>query len=181
MKRILPLLLLLINGPVAFVYGADNTLPPPEEENGFVYFTAQQASADPAAKKVNLQGDVTITQHTQDGQERIAVGEDITLDQLNTTVSSVGPMTVTAESGKLEGIITDGDLRRCMSADIMGKKASDVMTKNPKIIAPDVMAVEALNMMNNTGKGITQLFVLDDDKKPIGIIHIHDCLRAGVA
>ena len=103
MKRILPLLLSLISGPVSFVYGADNTLPQPEEENGFVYFTAQQASADPAAKKVNLQGDVTITQHTQDGQERVAVGEDITLDQLNTTVSSVGPMTVTAEGGKLEG------------------------------------------------------------------------------
>ena len=43
------------------------------------------------------------------------------------------------------------------------------------------MAVEALNLMNNTGKGITQLVVVDEKNHPIGIIHIHDCLRAGVA
>ena len=55
------------------------------------------------------------------------------------------------------------------------------MTVNPRTISPDVLAAEALNAMNNTGKGITQLFVLDDDQKPVGVIHIHDCLRAGVA
>lgn len=117
------------------------------------------------------------------GDEIPLVKEDASMQEALLTMTSkmLGCVGIVDESGKLEGIITDGDLRRCMSADIMGKKASDVMTKNPKIIAPDVMAVEALNMMNNTGKGITQLFVLDDDKKPIGIIHIHDCLRAGVA
>ena len=52
------------------------------------------------------------------------------------------------------------------------------MTKNPKTISPDILVAEALNIMNTTGKGITQLFVLDG-KKPIGIIHMHDCLRAG--
>lgn len=54
------------------------------------------------------------------------------------------------------------------------------MTKNPKTIGPDALAVEALKTMNTTGKGITNLFVVDG-KKPIGLIHIHDCLRAGVA
>ena len=68
-----------------------------------------------------------------------------------------------------------------MSPDILNKKVTDVMTYNPKTIAPDVLAAEALNTMNNTGKGITQLFVVDDQKHPIGIIHIHDCLKAGVA
>lgn len=117
------------------------------------------------------------------GDEIPLVKENASMQEalLAMTSKMLGCVGIVDESGKLEGIITDGDLRRCMSADIMGKKASDVMTPNPKIIAPDVMAVEALNMMNNTGKGITQLFVLDEDKKPIGIIHIHDCLRAGVA
>lgn len=117
------------------------------------------------------------------GDEIPLVKETASMQEALLTMTSkmLGCVGIIDESGKLEGIITDGDLRRCMSADIMSKKASDVMTQNPKVIAPDVMAVEALNMMNNTGKGITQLFVLDEDKKPIGIIHIHDCLRAGVA
>lgn len=117
------------------------------------------------------------------GDEIPLVKETASMQEALLTMTSkmLGCVGIVDESGKLEGIITDGDLRRCMSADIMSKKASDVMTQNPKVIAPDVMAVEALNMMNNTGKGITQLFVLDEDKKPIGIIHIHDCLRAGVA
>ena len=97
------------------------------------------------------------------------------------TSKLLGCVGVLNNNGELEGIITDGDLRRCMSSDILNKKAVDIMTRNPKVIAADVLAVEALNMMNNTGKGITQLFVLDDMRKPIGVIHIHDCLRAGVA
>lgn len=117
------------------------------------------------------------------GDEIPLVKENASMQEALLTMTSkmLGCVGIVDGSGKLEGIITDGDLRRCMSADIMSKTAADIMTKDPKVIAPDVMAVEALNMMNNTGKGITQLFVLDDDKKPIGIIHIHDCLRAGVA
>ena len=79
-----------------------------------------------------------------------------------------------------KGVITDGDLRRCLAPDMLSKKADDVMTRNPKTVAPDVLAAEAVNTMNNTGKGITQLFVVEDGK-PVGIIHLHDCLRAGVA
>jgi arabinose-5-phosphate isomerase len=66
-----------------------------------------------------------------------------------------------------------------MSPNLITEKVSTVMTKNPKTIKPDVLAIEAVNVMNTTGKGITNLFVVED-KKPIGIIHIHDCLRAGV-
>jgi len=54
------------------------------------------------------------------------------------------------------------------------------MTRNPKTTTPDILVAEAVNIMNNTGKGITQLFVLDDNK-PVGIVHLHDCLRAGAA
>lgn len=97
------------------------------------------------------------------------------------TAKMLGCVGVVDDKGVLKGIITDGDLRRWLSADLLQKKVSDVMTKNPKTIGPDVLAAEALNIMNNTGKGITQLFVVQDDNKPIGIIHIHDCLRVGVA
>lgn len=97
------------------------------------------------------------------------------------TAKMLGCVGVVDDKGVLKGIITDGDLRRWLSADLLQKKVSDVMTKNPKTVGPDVLAAEALNIMNNTGKGITQLFVVQDDNKPIGIIHIHDCLRVGVA
>ena len=111
------------------------------------------------------------------------VNEDALMQEAILVMSSkmLGCVGVINQQGELVGIITDGDLRRCMSPDIMTQKATTVMTNNPKTIDADVLAVEALNTMNNTGKGITQLFVLDNSKKPVGIIHIHDCLRAGVA
>lgn len=117
-------------------------------------------------------------------------GDELPLVELDTlmqdallemTSKMLGCVGVIDNSGKLQGIITDGDLRRCLSPDMLKQKVSDVMTVNPKTISPDALAVEALNTMNNTGKGITQLFVIDEANKPIGIIHIHDCLRAGVA
>ncbi len=115
------------------------------------------------------------------GDEVPLVGEDTTLQDAILVMSSkmLGCVGIIKPDGSLEGIITDGDLRRCLSPDVMNKKVIDVMTKNPKTIAPDVLAVEALKTMNTTGKGITQLFVIQEGK-PIGIIHMHDCLRAGV-
>jgi arabinose-5-phosphate isomerase len=92
----------------------------------------------------------------------------------------LGCVGVIDKEGNLEGIITDGDLRRWMSPNLITEKVSTVMTRHPKTIAPDVLAIEAVNVMNNTGNGITNLFVVDK-QKPIGVIHIHDCLRAGVA
>lgn len=116
------------------------------------------------------------------GDEMPVVNENTTMQEalLVMTSKMLGCVGILASDGRLEGIITDGDLRRCLSPDVMNKKVVEVMTRNPKTIAPDVLAVEALNTMNNTGKGITQLFVIQDDK-PIGVIHLHDCLRAGVA
>ena len=115
------------------------------------------------------------------GEEMPLVKEDTSMQEalLVMTSKMLGCVGVINNQGKLVGIFTDGDLRRCLGPDILNKKAKDVMTSNPKTISPDVLAVEALNTMNNTGKGITQLFVLQDEK-PVGIIHLHDCLRAGV-
>jgi arabinose-5-phosphate isomerase len=80
--------------------------------------------------------------------------------------------------GLIVGIVTDGDLRRHMRADLMTALVDDVMTKNPKTIAGDLLASEALEILNSSK--ITALIVTDA-KKPVGIVHLHDILRAGVA
>jgi arabinose-5-phosphate isomerase len=84
-------------------------------------------------------------------------------------------------SGALQGIVTDGDVRRHALNDGMeNRTAADVMTTGPKIARPDQLAAEALALM--TEKKITQLFVLAENASaPLGVIHIHDCLRAGIA
>jgi arabinose-5-phosphate isomerase len=80
--------------------------------------------------------------------------------------------------GDLTGIITDGDLRRHMGNGITEKRAVEVMTKGPMVVAPRLLAAEALKILNDTKR--TQLFVVDDGK-PVGILHIHDLLAAGIA
>lgn len=92
---------------------------------------------------------------------------------------SFGLVGVTDGTGQLVGVITDGDLRRNMDG-LMDLSAGDVMTKDPKTIAPDQLAQEGLAAM--AGK-ITGLFVVEPglEKQAVGILHIHDCLRAGVA
>jgi len=80
--------------------------------------------------------------------------------------------------GKLIGIVTDGDLRRHLNDNLLTLTARDVMTPSPKVTAPTTLAAEALGFMN-TSK-VTCLFVVDQDK-PVGILRMHDCLRAGVA
>ena len=73
----------------------------------------------------------------------------------------------------LIGIITDGDLRRFMSKDLLEKKVTEIMTKNPKTLPPDILVNEALKLMNK--QSITNCFITKK-KKPIGIIHLHDIL-----
>lgn len=101
MKRFFLLCLLAVCGLPLF--GEPNALPQPNEEEGFVYFSADEASADPAAKKINLKGNVQIVQQTPQGQVRTATGEDLTFDQLNSTISSVGPMHIEDGTGTVDG------------------------------------------------------------------------------
>ena len=89
------------------------------------------------------------------------------------------------EHGKLAGIITDGDLRRCLDNfrtnpdDLLCRRASEIMTRTPHTISADALAAEALLQMNE--QAITVLFVVNATGTPIGILHIHDLLRAGIA
>lgn len=96
---------------------------------------------------------------------------------LEMTKKSFGCAGVVNSSNKLVGIITDGDLRRNMSGELFNKNAKDIMSLNPKIVQSDTFAQEAIRLMNTLK--ITSLFVMKDNE-PIGIIHIHDCLRAGL-
>ena len=92
------------------------------------------------------------------------------------TAKSFGCVGIVDGNGLLKGVITDGDLRRHMSSDLIGRMAVDVMTVGGKTIRPGALASEAVRFM--AGK-ITNLFVVDNGR-PVGILHIHDCLRAGV-
>mgnify|MGYP002633621197 CR=1 FL=1 len=94
------------------------------------------------------------------------------------TQKGFGVCGVVDDTGKMRGIITDGDLRRHMDG-LLSHRASDVMTENPLTISADILASEALGRMN--ANKITTMFVVEpDDGLPIGLIHMHDCLRAGL-
>ena len=90
-----------------------------------------------------------------------------------------GVVGVTGADGALQGIITDGDLRRHMEG-LLSLTAGDVMTRGPRTVAPDALAETAVALMNE--RKITCLFVMDQGRpgQALGIVHIHDCLRAGV-
>jgi arabinose-5-phosphate isomerase len=96
------------------------------------------------------------------------------------TAKSFGCVAVVDGDRRLLGVVTDGDLRRHMNAGLLGQTAQQIMTPRPRTIAAEAMAAEAVRIMNATGKGITSLFVVDADRL-IGLVHVHDCLRAGVA
>ncbi len=93
------------------------------------------------------------------------------------TSKKFGCVGVLNAEGQLTGIITDGDLRRHMGDGFLHKMVTDVMTKSPKIIAPDALLEEALHLMQGT---ITSLFVVDENRIPLGLLHIHDLLRIGL-
>lgn len=94
------------------------------------------------------------------------------------TEKCLGCVGVAAADGRLLGIVTDGDIRRRMGPDLLHRTAGELMTEGPLTIAPDVLAVEALTTMNRNA--VTVLFVVRDGV-PVGAIHLHDCLRAGIA
>jgi arabinose-5-phosphate isomerase len=113
------------------------------------------------------------------GEELPCVSESTPMQQvlLTMTAKRFGCAAVVDARGAMTGIVTDGDLRRHMGADLITKTAQQVMTQNPITITGAMLAVEALGIMNS--KSITCLFVVEEGK-PVGILHIHDCLRAGV-
>ncbi len=117
------------------------------------------------------------TMHSGDALPRVAT--DTPMHDVIHEMSSkgLGMTTVLEPDGRLAGIVTDGDLRRHMRPDLMTALVDDVMTKNPKTIRGDLLASEALEILNSSK--ITALIVTEAGK-PVGIVHLHDILRAGV-
>jgi arabinose-5-phosphate isomerase len=114
-------------------------------------------------------------------REMPLVSEDAPMPEALLAISrkGFGVVGVTDARGRLSGIITDGDLRRHMEG-LLSRKAAEVMTPKPRVIAPDALAEQAVAMMNE--QKITCLFAVSPDGagQAEGILHIHDCLRAGV-
>src|SRR5262249_45025916 len=119
------------------------------------------------------------------GTEMPLVTPDSVMREVLLTMTSggFGVAGVVDGDGSLIGVITDGDLRRHMERDLLDRRASDVMTKSPKTIGPNLLAAEALALMNNATPRVTNLFVVErgtHPARPLGILHVHDCLRAGL-
>ncbi|MFT8722693.1 MAG: KpsF/GutQ family sugar-phosphate isomerase [Acetobacter malorum] len=122
-------------------------------------------------------------------QELMRTGTDLPLGCEDTpmrdvimemTRQALGCIGILDHNGRLAGLITDGDLRRALDHDLTTTLAKDVMNRHPLTIGPDIFAADALRMMNERDRPITSLFILDADRRPMGVVHMHDLLRAGV-
>jgi len=115
------------------------------------------------------------------GEEIPLVSQDALMSDaiLVMTAKSFGCVGVCDAGGRLIGVITDGDLRRHMGASLLERTVAEIMHRRPKTITATALAMDALALMNRFA--ITSLFVFDEDERPIGFLHMHDCLRAGVA
>jgi arabinose-5-phosphate isomerase len=111
----------------------------------------------------------------------VTQGSSISSALVVMTEKGFGMTTVVDDNNRLLGIFTDGDVRRCVdqNQNFLEQKIENVMTKKPKTVHKDILAAEALGIMEQ-GK-ITALVVEDDERHPIGVVHMHDILRAGVA
>jgi len=116
--------------------------------------------------------------HTGASVPLIALGAAMSEAIVIMSEKGFGCVGITHKNGKLAGIITDGDLRRHMRPELINQRVDDVMTRGPNTVRPDQLASEALEILNASKK--TQLIVAEQGK-PVGVVHVHDLLRAGVA
>jgi arabinose-5-phosphate isomerase len=116
--------------------------------------------------------------HTGEEVPLVPVGTRMSDAITEMTAKTFGCVGIVDRNGRLAGIITDGDLRRHMSANLLDLKVEAVMTRNPKTVRPDQLVSEALELLNSMQK--TQLIVVEA-QMPVGVVHVHDLLRAGAA
>jgi arabinose-5-phosphate isomerase len=117
------------------------------------------------------------------GDENPVVNENVSLKEAiyEMTSKGLGMTSVAGNRGKLVGIVTDGDLRRILEREgnVINLPVKKVMTRNPKTIAEDTLAAQALMIMEKYS--ITSLVAVDDKQRPYGVIHLHDILKAGIS
>lgn len=118
----------------------------------------------------------------KDDKLPIAHEDDLFADVIELiSQKKLGLAIITDKNGIMTGVLTDGDIRRTLIKhhQIQNLKTKEVMTVNPKTISPNELAAKALHLMEKYS--ITALAITDEDKKPVGVLHIHDLLKAGVA
>jgi arabinose-5-phosphate isomerase len=125
--------------------------------------------------------------HTGERMPLVPVGKVMSEAILTMTAKSFGCLGVVDGKGRLVGMITDGDLRRHMGARLLEARVEEIMTRKPSTLTPATLASAALEQINSLKRGdasrlpgVTQMFVIDKGR-PVGIVHINDFLRAGVA
>ncbi len=119
------------------------------------------------------------------GDELPLVHDTATMETalLAMTAKNLGSAIVVDNAGRLQGFITDGDLKRHMATDLLAQPVTSIMSRTPKTITPDTLLAEAVDIMVNRQGGltITSLLVIDADRTVMGLIRIQECLKAGVA
>lgn len=116
--------------------------------------------------------------HTGDELPLVRAGTGMREAILEISRKGFGCVAVVAADGRLEGIVTDGDLRRHMDHDILSMTVDAVMTRNPKSVGAEALAGAVLQMVN--ASSITSMIVVEDGR-PVGLVHLHDLLRIGAA
>ncbi|OHV73401.1 SIS domain-containing protein [Ensifer sp. LCM 4579] len=117
--------------------------------------------------------------HVAEQVPLLAVGRPMSEAVIEMSSKGFGVVGIVDEGGALIGVITDGDLRRHMTGDLLGQPVEEVMSHNPRVVKGDVLASAAMEFMQE--HKVTVLFLVDEAQMPVGILHIHDLLRAGVA
>jgi arabinose-5-phosphate isomerase len=117
------------------------------------------------------------------GDELPLVAPGTTMDKalITMTEKRFGSLAVVDAGRRLIGVVTDGDLRRAMGPDLLHRTVEAIMNATPKTIGPEALAEDALREMNMSARPFTALFVVDETRMVLGILHIHDLLRAGLA
>jgi arabinose-5-phosphate isomerase len=116
--------------------------------------------------------------HRGDAMPLAALGARMSDAIVEMSAKGFGCVGITDAQGRLTGIITDGDLRRHMGANLLEARVEEIMTRGPKAVSPDQLASEALEIL--TSSKVTALFVTEEDR-PVGVMNFHDLLRAGIA
>jgi arabinose-5-phosphate isomerase len=132
----------------------------------------------PGGKLGALLKQVKDVMHRGERLPLVAVGTPMTEAIVRQSEKGFGCVVVVDEAGALAGIVTDGDLRRHMGGDLLSRRVEEVMTPGPTTVPPDMLLAEALEIIETRKKGA---LIVVEDNRPVGLVHVLDLLRAGVA
>src|SRR3984957_9098049 len=144
-------------------------------------FTALEfANFHPGGKLGAMLKFVRDIMHTGDAMPIKPLGTRMSDALVEMSAKGFGCVCIVDRAGEIAGIITDGDLRRHMRPDLMTALVEEVMTKNPKTIAPGMLATEIMRESVDSSRPAVSVLIVAEGSKPVGIVHVHDVLRAGV-